>query len=109
VKVLLYEPNLIWSSRLAKSVSMLGYEPVLAADSSSCDGADLAIVDLSAPGSLDAVKLLNAKGITVFGHAGHKQKDLIAKGMDAGCSRVLSNSQISFKLGDALKESSHAR
>lgn len=80
----------------------------MAAGASSWEDADLAIVDLNDPASLDSVKLLKAKGITVFGHAGHKQKDLIAQGIDAGCSRVLSNSEISFRLGSALKELNHA-
>lgn len=67
--------------------------------------ADVAIVNLSQPSlkPFEAVRALKARGVRVLGHAGHKEKDLISEGMQAGCDRVVSNSELTFKLREIIE------
>jgi hypothetical protein len=103
--VLVFEDNLIWSSRLVKSLKALGHTPIvrIKPDSSSSD-AQVAIVNLGSEG-LDPEKLvpaLNAAGIHTIGHAGHKETELLEFGRSAGCKTLATNSQLTFKLESLL-------
>jgi len=103
MRVLVYEDNLMWSSRLVQSLRGLGHEPVLLSKPDIVEG-EVAIVNLSSPkfDPEELVPVLVAAGIRVIGHAGHKEKDLIAMGKAAGCDHVASNSELSFKLEEVL-------
>lgn len=106
MRVLIYEDNLMWSSRLVKSVSALGHEAILRTKPDVADTADVAIVNLGSaslkPETI--VPLLREQGIKVIAHAGHKEKDLHALGRDLGCDRLATNSELTFKLAQILSE-----
>lgn len=107
MRVLVFEDNLLWSSRLVKSLLTLGHEAVLidkAAWEPVGAGADAAILNLGST-TWNAPKLvaeLRAGGVYVIGHAGHKEKDLLELGRQAGCNSVATNSEMTFKLEAVL-------
>lgn len=107
MRVLVFEPNLFWSSRLVKTVSALGHAATLVSRlADEYPEAEVAIVNLGAS-ELDPPSLiprLRGLGIYVIGHAGHKETDLREMGMAAGCDRLASNSEMTFKLGSLLAE-----
>jgi len=105
MKVLVFEDNLVWSSRLLQTLRHLGHEPTLM----KCvdfepSGAEVAIVNLGSQGlpALQIVPKLKELGIHVIGHSGHKEKGLQANGAELGCDQVVSNSQLTFKLDQLL-------
>jgi selenocysteine lyase/cysteine desulfurase len=105
MKVLVYEDNLMWSTRLLNGLKKLGHDPVLHQDTTPDDG-DAAIVNLSTPG-IDAQKLvpaLDKRGVIVIGHAGHKEKNLLELGRAAGCHILATNSQLTNKLEQLLDQ-----
>lgn len=108
MRVLVFEDNLLWSSRLVRSLRATGHEPVLIdrAEWSPGEGqAEVAILNLGSP-VWDAAALtseLRRLGVRVVGHAGHKEKDLLELGRQAGCDTVATNSEITFKLEAVLR------
>lgn len=103
MRVLVYEDNLIWSSRLLQSLRALGHDPILIGKGVPEAGA-AAIVNLSSS-AIDAANLvpqLVSGGVHVIGHAGHKEKDLLELGRASGCQTVATNSQLTFKLQELL-------
>lgn len=96
MKVLVYEDNLLWSSRLANSLKKLGHEPILAVERT--DEAAVAIVNLGDPVLMALVPLLRASGVVTIGHAGHKEKQLHELGKEAGCDILATNSELTFKI-----------
>lgn len=107
MKVLIFEDNLMWSVKLQKTVKGLGHEGVVLANiPSEIPKADAAIVNLgSEKMGVDALlPLLREAGIWVVGHAGHKEKGLLAAGREAGCSLVVTNSVLTFKLDQVLSQ-----
>jgi len=107
MQILVIEPNLFWSVRLMKSIAALGHAPMLASSpNAELPDAEVAIVNLGAaefdPPAL--VPRLRSRGIYVIGHAGHKELDLRAMGRAAGCDRIASNSEMTFKLEALLTE-----
>jgi len=106
MRVLIYEDNLMWSSRLVKSVSSLGHEAILRTKVDAEDSGDVAIVNL---GSMtlkpeELVPILRERGIKVVAHAGHKEKELHELGRDLECDRLVTNSELTFKLAQILTE-----
>ena len=104
--VLVFEDNLLWSSRLFKSLKALGHEPIVrTTPDPSPSGAEVAIVNLGSeklePRAL--VPALNAAGICTIGHAGHKETEVLEFGHDIGCRILATNSQITFHLENLLK------
>lgn len=107
MRILVIEPNLFWSARLMKSLTALGHKPILAASPvEEMPAAEVAIINLGAaefdPPAL--VPRLRSEGSYVIGHAGHKERDLRAMGKAAGCDRIASNSEMTFKLESLLAE-----
>jgi hypothetical protein len=105
MKVLVFEDNLMWSSRLMQSLRGLGHEPVLITSLPfDPQGADVAILNLSSAKlmSPELVADLKANGIRVIGHAGHKESQLIAYGKDAGCDTLATNSELTYKIESLL-------
>lgn len=96
--ILIYDRNLMWAARLVQSAKSLGHEPVMLSDHALCPG-DVAVVNLSDDASVLAplVAALRAQGTYVIGHAGHKEKPLLALGNEFGCDRVTTNSEITHK------------
>lgn len=105
MRVLIFEPNLMWSSRLNQSLRKLGHEPLLrTALPVESEGADAAIVNLGEV-KLDArtlVAKLHELGVPVIAHAGHKEKELQELGKAAGVEVLASNSQLTFKIEELL-------
>jgi hypothetical protein len=103
VRVLVIESNLMWSVRLAKGLEALGHEAKV--DRQPVEGDfDVAIVNLGEP-NVDwpaRVAHLQGRGIKVIAHAGHKEKEVIALGKEAGCDVVATNSELTHKLADVL-------
>jgi len=107
MKVLVFEDNLMWSSRLLQSLKGLGHEPVLMTSiPDDSMGAVAAIVNLGSASlkPKELVPALSALGVKVVGHAGHKEKDLLQLGREAGCDRLATNSELTFKIESILTE-----
>ncbi len=107
MRVLIFETNLMWSSRLVQSVRKLGHEPLLRATMpETSEGARAAIVNLG-ESRLDPTQLveqLHKLGVKVIAHAGHKEKELMEIGKRANADILATNSQLTFKLPDLLNQ-----
>ena len=104
---MIFEDNLMWGPRLAKSIQHLGHDAqTLARIPDPIPAADVAIINLGSqalpPSSL--VPQLKQREIKIVAHAGHKEKELLALGKDLGCDYLASNSEITNKIGDILKK-----
>ena len=68
---------------------------------------DAALVNLGAAefGIDELIPNLKSQGIYVIGHAGHKEQELRELGKEAGCDRIASNSEVTFKLKELLEDS----
>lgn len=95
------ESNLFWSTRLCHSLRALGHEAVT---TEVPEGADVAIVNLDDPQLMGLVGRLTEMGVYVIGHAGHKEKELHRLGAEAGCNRLVSNGELTYKLNKLLEE-----
>lgn len=108
--ILIFEDNLLWSSRLLKSCKALGHEPrILTKLSEEVVGPAVAIVNLGSH-SIPVEPLvsgLKAKGIGIVAHAGHKEKELHELGRQLGCDRLATNSELTYKLEAILDEFSN--
>lgn len=111
MRVLIFEDNLMWSARLRQSLLGLGHEPILVeqlpADLQSLPHAEVAILNLGSEKlwSGELVQALKSKGAWVVGHAGHKESGKLAAGREEGCDNVVSNSTLTWKLGEVLATS----
>jgi ketopantoate hydroxymethyltransferase len=101
MKLLIFESNLFWSTRLVHSARALGHEALVVSEPQE---GDAAIVNLGAPNVQMLIEELKRRGIYVIGHAGHKEKDLHALGREAGCDKLATNSELTFKLGSLLDQ-----
>jgi len=107
VKVLVFEENLMWSSRLMQTLRGTGHEPLLRRGlPETSEGAEAAIINLgsSSPGPAALVSRLHGLGIKVLAHAGHREKELLQLGKEAGADRLATNREITFKLPQLLQE-----
>lgn len=106
MRVAVFEDNLMWSSRLIQSLRALGHEATLVGKLSDNWGQpEAAIVNLGST-SLPATELvprLHEQGAKVIGHAGHKERDLLTLGKEAGCDTVATNSELTFRLQSLLE------
>lgn len=105
MRIFVFETNLMWSSRLMRTLRNLGHEPVLRTNMpENREGAQVAIVNLGDP-TLDVrllVPRLHALGVPVIAHAGHKEKELHELGKQTGADILATNSQLTFKLEELL-------
>jgi len=101
VRVLIIERNLIWSARLTNSLKALGHEAIVVDKLPSEFDANIAIINLADPNS--PVALLQAAGVKIIAHAGHKEKDRLELGKAAGCDLVVTNSELTYKLPEILE------
>src|SRR5579862_2091924 len=102
MRVLILERNLIWSARLSNSIKLGGHEAVVASSLPAELGFDVAIVNL-ADGD-PPVAALQAAGVKVVAHAGHKEKERLEVGKVAGCDLVVTNSELTYKLPEILEK-----
>jgi hypothetical protein len=107
MKALVFESNLMWSSKLVQSLKALGHEATLLNEiPDSAQGAEVAIVNLAQPQPDPAklVEALRALGIRTIGHAGHKEADLLELGRRIGVDIVATNSELTCKIGDLIAQ-----
>ncbi|RYG43040.1 hypothetical protein EON79_17750 [bacterium] len=104
--VLVFESNLMWSSRLVMSLKAFGHEATLVGPGKPWPAAEAAIVNLgeAAYKPEELVPALRAQGIKVLAHAGHKEKELIELGRTIGCDRLATNSELTNKLPALMDE-----
>jgi len=105
MRILVFEDNLMWSSRLVHTLKALGHEPLLRKQLPvESEGAQAAIVNLGSATIVAAelIPKLKELGVHVIGHAGHKEKELMAFGKDAGCDTLATNSELTFKIESLL-------
>lgn len=104
MKVLIVDDNLMWTSRLRKSLASLGHTSEVGSAESG-ESCDIAIVNLSSKGvnPTESIQELRARGVRTICHAGHKEKDLLNAGRKAGCDHIATHSELTFKLGDIMK------
>ena len=100
MKILVFESNLMWSSRLMQTLRKLGHEPIL---TQKPGPADAAIVNLGEGDPKELVAQLHASGVKVIAHAGHKEKLLHQLGRDAGADVLATNSELTYKLPQLLE------
>lgn len=105
MKILVFEENLMWSSRLVKTLTAFGHTAVLSRDLPvNADGASVAVINLStkdpAPGVL--VERLHELGIKVIAHAGHRETELLALGQESGADVLATNREITYKLPELV-------
>lgn len=104
MKVLLFDDNLMWTTRFTKTLRSLGHEVELATGVPDQTDAQAAILNLGSP-KIDAAALVPALqllGVRVIGHAGHKEKELHALGKAVGCDVLATNRQITVDLEGLL-------
>lgn len=106
MRVLVYESNLMWSSRLLQSLRKLGYTPQLLSEVPAETDAKAAIVNLGEHlgDTATLVHQLQSLGVKVIAHAGHKEKQLLELGKAAGADILATNSQLTFKLPELLEQ-----
>lgn len=106
MQILIVETNLMWSSRLAKSVAACGHQSHVVATIPSETECQAAIVNLanfeSAEDANQAVRALHELGCKVIGHAGHKEKPLLQVGEEAGCDVLVTNGELTWKIEKIL-------
>jgi hypothetical protein len=103
--ILIIENNLIWSSRLSKTAKALGHTvQIFAHFPTEIPAGQIAILNLGSEKlcTPELVEALHASGYKTIGHAGHKEKPLLAHGESMGVHSVVSNSTLTFKLEDVI-------
>ena len=107
MRILIFETNLMWSSRLVQTVRSLGHEPLLRSKMpASAEGSQAAIVNMGDAGldPRELVSKLHELGVTVIAHAGHKEKELHSLGKELGVELLATNSEITYKLEQLLAQ-----
>ena len=107
MKILVYEDNLMWSSRLTKTLRAVDHEPLLRSQfPTDSEGAGAAIVNLgsASPEPTELVRRLHELGVAVIAHAGHKEKELLELGRKAEADILATNSQLTFKLPELVEQ-----
>ena len=105
--VLVFEDNLLWSSRLKRSLSALEKRCVIYdSEPETIPQAEVAIINLGSKRfkTEELVQKLKAQGTYVLAHAGHKETALLEIGRVAGCDKVATNSALTFKIEALLNE-----
>lgn len=90
VRILVACPDLLIRSRIISACQAASVLPeiVNAADLTSAQPGDLAIVDLEAPGVLDAIPAAVGRGARVVGFCGHLDTGLLTAGTVAGAEAM---------------------
>jgi len=98
VKVAAYVPDLMDRSKVAAAAP--GATFVARPDDLASAGADLVILDLTRPGTVDVIPQLQARTV---GFCRHTMRDVIAAAEEAGCDRVLVRSEFFADVAGALE------
>lgn len=108
MKVLVLENNLMWSSKLHRTLGHFGHEATVAT-TVPAEPWDVAIVNLGVESLRASIPSLVQTGVFVIGHAGHKEKDLQQIGRELGCHKLATNSELTFKIENLLEDAQKAR
>jgi hypothetical protein len=93
----------MWSARLVQSLNALGHEPFVVTElPDESETAHVAILNLGGSTFATLVPALKERGVFTIGHAGHKEKELLELGREAGCDRIATNSELTFKIESLL-------
>ena len=99
MKVAAYVPDLMDRSKVAAAAPGATFVG-RAAELTSVD-ADLVVLDLTRPGALDVIPLVQARTV---GFCRHTMRDVIAAAEEAGCDRVLVRSEFFADVPGALAQ-----
>ena len=102
----IFEPNLLWSSRLSNALKKLGHDAKVVTEISPDATADVAILNLGS-NALPAAELapkLHQLGVETIAHAGHKETELLELGRDLGIDKLVTNSELTFKIENILND-----
>ncbi len=103
MRVLVYELNLFWSVRIGRALEARGHEAEVSSHGKH-ENADMAIVNLSETRAAWIVPELQARGIPILAHAGHKEKELLELGRQLKVTRLVTNSELTHKFDKLLAE-----
>lgn len=96
-----YVPDLMDRSRLDAAARAASARVTYAARPADlAAGADLVVVDLGRPGSLEAIAGL--PGAPTVGFASHVDRDLLGRARSAGCRTVLARSAFFARVGSLM-------
>lgn len=95
--VAIYEPNLFWAAKIRAAIHAAGWR---CSDWPAHERVHILVAGLYAdPSELEAVvRHAGELGVPVLGHAGHKEKELLALGRRLGCRSVLTNGELAHRL-----------
>ncbi len=96
-RVFLATADLLFRSKLGAALAAHGGE-VVRDEAAQCD---LAVVAIDAPGAVDRVRGLVARGIPVLAYGSHVRADLLRAARDAGATAV-PNSEVERRLVQLL-------
>lgn len=94
-----FVPDLMDRSRLAAAVPSVRFVSDLAELSTAAAEADVLVVDLGRPGTIDALPELVATGRRVVGFASHVDRATIERAAATGCE-AMPRSRFFSRLGD---------
>jgi hypothetical protein len=97
MKVAAYVPDLMDRSKVAAAAP--GATFVGRVDELASVDADLVVLDLTRPGAVDVIPLVQARTV---GFCRHTMRDVIAAAEEAGCDRVLPRSEFFADVPAAL-------
>ncbi|MFZ4506763.1 MAG: hypothetical protein ACOYON_03590 [Fimbriimonas sp.] len=105
MRVWVFESNLLWSARLLQTLRAIDLDAKVAARvSEEMAEGDVAILNLGSSGVAGLAAELKQRGVKTLAHAGHKEKELLELGRNVGIDRLATNSELTFKLPELLKE-----
>jgi len=99
MKVVAYVPDLMDRSKVAAAVPEATF--VARPDELASVEADLVVLDLTRPGVLDVIPLVQPP---TLGFCRHTMRDVIAAAEEAGCDRVLVRSEFFADIAGALAQ-----
>jgi hypothetical protein len=105
VNVLALETNLMWVSKLKLGLVGLGHTPTFTGRLPDDLGSfELAIVNLGEEPSrlAETVRRIQAAGLPIVAHAGHKEKELMELGASLGIGALATNSEMTHSLAAVL-------
>ncbi len=106
-KVLVIEPDLLWSSRISQTLKASDIPFQLASKvPDSAEGIAVAIVPLSCKllSPEACIPALLHLGIPVIAHAGHRDAELLQLGRDLNATQVVTNGSLARSLPTILRQ-----
>ena len=103
--ITIFEKNLMWSTRLQRSIKSLGHEAeIIDKPSAQYKPGDAAIINLASE-DFDLEVLVNqlkSEGIYVIAHAGHKEEECLDAGKKLNCDYIVTNRYLAEKIDKVI-------